>query len=128
MHRVTIFVLLVGLAGSIPAAAEGESPSMDEYVVCAVYYRMLVASFSARYGRGLETMAEINREKMQKAIDLGKAAAVNEYGEARANEKFNAAWAEVLGEMTDEINRNYDNVARIKYKYRDACVKLIDMD
>jgi len=123
--RFPIFVLFAGLAFAGPGEAGADDPSMDQYVTCAVYYRMLVGSFSSRYGRGLDAMADINREKMDKAIKLGKAAAVHEHGQALADEKFNAAWADVLAVMTDEINRNYDNISRIKYKYRNGCEKLI---
>ncbi|MBD3648300.1 MAG: hypothetical protein HUJ31_12805 [Pseudomonadales bacterium] len=120
-------VLLLTGTFAWPPHASAESPSMHQYVTCAVYYRMLTASFSSRYGRGLDAMADINRERMDKAMALAREAGEAEYGE-EAEDIFLEQWRQTLGAMTAEINHNYDNISRIKYKYKGRCEALIPVE
>lgn len=98
---------------------------MYDYVTCAVYFRMIVGSMSARNGSDLGTLVEIEREKMNKAMALGRASANEEYGAAMADEMFDSQWRDVLADMTDQINRNYQNIHRLKYRYEDRCETIV---
>ena len=117
-HLCVALLVLV----SLPLHAEEEAPAMDELTVCAVYHRMLAASF--RRSRNLPVMADMEQEKMEDLIRRARDAAVSEYGEEMAEEMFLDAWRESLAYMTDQINRNYENVRRLKSRYGNRCRKL----
>lgn len=70
----------------LEAVNASDSPvgSMDDYVTCAVYYRMVVGSMSARYGSGQEELAKIPKENMYKMMAMAKSAATEEYGKTWA--------------------------------------------
>lgn len=101
------------------------TPNLEDYTTCAVYYRMMVGSMSARYGRDLGPLAEIERDKMNTAMDYARAQAGKQYGKDKAEAEFKALWSKKLAEMTDAINRSYDNIGNLKYRYKDGCKKLI---
>lgn len=101
------------------------APGMSEYVTCAVYFRMVVGSMSPRYGRDLGALADIEKEKMTRAIELGRERAVAEFGSDLATEMFDSEWRAVLADMTDQINRNYENVSNLKVRYDRRCEALM---
>lgn len=117
-------VLFLTAALALPHHAAAESASMHQYVTCAVYYRMLVGAFNSR-GQDLDLMAEMSRERLEVAMKLAREVGAAEYGEEMAEEIFLEQWQDTLAGMTDEINRNYNNISRIKYKYKDRCEQLI---
>ena len=117
------------LWASSPSRAEEQgtapAPGMTDYVTCAVYYRMVVGSMSPRHGRDLGPLADIARDKMSTAIELARSSAAGEFGKEHAEEKFQSAWRATLNDMTDQINRNYDNITLLRSRYGNRCEQLI---
>ncbi len=118
--QLHIEFILLWLA-STSSLAEPPSPTMSDYTICAVYHRMMVGSFQSN-GRDFQAMAE--REKMDSMIKKAKHLARDEYGDELAEELFLDEWRAILANMNDQINRNYVNVSRIKYRYKDRCTAL----
>lgn len=116
MRSILLTVLL--LISSL-VFAEAEPVSMGDYTTCAVYHRMIAGSF--RQKSGLQVMADLEAEKMDDFIKRSKHAAADEYGEALAEEYFLEEWRDVLAYMTDQINRNYENVSVLKGRYKKWC-------
>ena len=83
---------------------------------------MIAGSF--RLKGNLELMAELETEKMDDLVKEAKLAAVEEYGEESAEEYFLEEWRYVLAYMTDQINRNYENVSVLKGRYKKRCDRL----
>jgi hypothetical protein len=119
MRSILLIVLL--LIASL-VFAETEPASMDDYTTCAVYHRMMAGSF--RLKGDLQIMADLESEKMDGFIKMSKLAAAEEYGEASAEEYFLEEWRDVLAYMTDQINRNYENVSVLKARYKKRCDRL----
>ena len=111
MRSILLIVLL--LIASL-VFAETEPVSMDDYTTCAVYHRMMAGSFRLKG----------ESEKMDDFIKMSKLAAAEEYGEASAEEYFLEEWRDVLAYMTDQINRNYENVSVLKARYKKRCDRL----
>ncbi len=97
---------------------------MSDYTTCAVYYRM---SIGAMKNRGnVQALEAEEREKMNVLIAKAKEVGIDEFGdEAFMEEMFQDEWEAVLAEMTDQINRNYANFSRIKYKYKNRCEAML---
>ncbi len=112
--RMLISLLLV-LSVSPAWAAPADTAGFEDYATCAVYFRMVVGGMRSR---GAGALASIEQEKMDRMIEMAK-------GKAAAEEDFNAAWRRILADMTDTINRNYQNVSRLKYRYDDRCEALL---
>ncbi|MBT5684810.1 MAG: hypothetical protein HON77_21180 [Gammaproteobacteria bacterium] len=119
MRSILLIVLL--LISSL-VFSETESVSMGDYTTCAVYHRMMAGSF--RMKGGLQVMADLEAEKMDDFIERSKLAAAEDYGEASAEEYFLEEWRDVLAYMTDQINRNYENVSVLKGRYKKWCDRL----
>lgn len=122
--RPALFCLLCGLLAG-PGVARAASPevTLSGATVCAVYFRMVVGSM--RYGRDLGPLADVEREKMDRAMAIAREKAKEEFGEDMAEEIFQSEWRAILAEMTDDINRNYDNVSKLRYRYDDRCEALV---
>jgi hypothetical protein len=118
---VAAIILLLGLHA---AAATEPQVSMDDYLTCAVYYRMVVGSMSSRFGSGQDELARIPKENMTLMMELARSRAAEEFGEEFGEELFQDQWRDVFKEMTDQINRNYENIAKLKYRYDGRCRKL----
>ena len=103
----------------LPVYTFADTETMAEYTTCAVYHRMTVGAM--RRAGNLDALADGEREKMNRFIDLAKEAGIEEYGEELSDEIFNDEWQAITAEMTDLINRNYDNVSKLKYLYRERC-------
>ena len=69
-------------------------------------------------------MADLESEKMDTLVKRSKLAAAEKYGEDLAEEYFLEDWREVLAYMTDQINRNYENVSVLKSRYKNRCDRL----
>ena len=69
----------------------------------------------------LGALVDGEREKMNEFIALAKQAGIEEYGEELSKENFDDEWKAILTEMTDLINRNYDNVSKLRLIYRERC-------
>ena len=119
MRSIFLMVLLLNVS---LVFAETEPVSMGEYTTCAVYHRMMAGSF--RMKGDLQVMADLEAEKMDDFIERSKLAAAEDYGEASAEEYFLEEWRDVLAYMTDQINRNYENVSVLKARYKKRCDRL----
>jgi len=112
-----VTLLSIGHTG----ATDTSAPSMDDYVVCAVYYRMIVGSMSPGYGSGHTELIDIPKQNMADMMELARTAASAEYGEELGEELFQDQWRAEFQDMTDQINRNYDNIIRLKVRYDKRC-------
>lgn len=110
-----VISLLIMLSVSPARALDAGAATFEDYATCAVYFRMVVGGMRSR---GASALASIEQEKMDRMIEMAK-------GKAAAGEDFNAAWRRILADMTDTINRNYQNVSRLKYRYDDRCETLL---
>jgi len=115
-------LLIVSLLSTSQVFAETEPTSMGEYTTCAVYHRMMAGAFRQKGGLGL--MAELESEKMDDLVKRAKLAALEAYEEDSAEEYFLEDWRDVLAYMTDQINRNYENVSVLKTRYKKRCDRL----
>lgn len=107
--------------------------SMEAYVTCAVYHRMMAGSFTRV--RQMPELAGLESEKMNEHIRLAKVAGRVEFGEAEAVDTeidteveavFLESWKYNLNQMENKINRNYENVSRLTYIYKNRCRKLLE--
>jgi len=103
--------------------ARAETASMEDYTTCAVYHRMLASAF--RRDRDLQIMAELEIEKMNSFINGAKTAGAEEYGQDLVEQLFQDEWNVALADMTDQINRSYQNVSRLKVRYKSRCAALL---
>lgn len=129
-YHPILFVIAL-LLPAIGLAAEGDSdqkaagPGLEDYTMCAVYFRMRVGSMSAPYGRDLGPLADIERDKMNTAMAYARAQAKSMFGADKAEEKFTALWREKQAVMMKAINYNYDNIGELTSRYKSGCEKLI---
>ncbi len=100
-------------------------PGLTDYVRCAMFHRMMAASFSSRFGSGLESLQIVETEKMQAFVKHSRELAEKDFPD-EAKDIFNDEWQFYLKDMFDQINRNYKNVSRLKYRYRERCAKLAE--
>ena len=103
--------------------------SMEAYVTCAVYHRMMAGSFTRV--RQMPELAGLESEKMNEHIRLAKVAGRVEFGGTEAVDTeieavFSESWKYNLNQMENKINRNYENVSRLKYIYKNRCRKLLE--
>ena len=107
--------------------------SMEAYVTCAVYHRMMAGSFTRV--RQMPELAGLESEKMNEHIRLAKVAGRVEFGGTEAVDTeidteveavFLESWKDNLNQMENKINRNYENVSRLTYIYKNRCRKLLE--
>ena len=107
--------------------------SMEAYVTCAVYHRMMAGSFTRV--RQMPELAGLESEKMNEHIRLAKVAGRVEFGGTEAVDTeidteveavFLESWKYNLNQMENKINRNYENVSRLTYIYKNRCRKLLE--
>ena len=107
--------------------------SMEAYVTCAVYHRMMAGSFTRV--RQMPELAGLESEKMNEHIRLAKVAGRVEFGgteavdteiETEVEAVFSESWKYNLNQMENKINRNYENVSRLTYIYKNRCRKLLE--
>ncbi len=115
IRRCLTTIALIGMI-----AANASAASFNDYTTCAVYFRMQVGHFKSR---DLTPIADIEQEKMDRMVTQGRKAAIAEFDD---EEMFDIEWRTILAEMTDEINRNYENISRIKYRYDERCEALLE--
>ena len=106
---------------------------MEAYVTCAVYHRMMAGSFTRV--RQMPELAGLESEKMNEHIRLAKVAGRVEFGgteavdteiETEIEAVFSESWKYNLNQMENKINRNYENVSRLTYIYKNRCRKLLE--
>ena len=103
--------------------------NMEAYVTCAVYHRMMAGSFTRV--RQMPELAGLESEKMNEHIRLAKVAGRVEFGGTEAVDTeieavFSESWKYNLNQMENKINRNYENVSRLTYIYKNRCRKLLE--
>ena len=125
MKRHHVYLAALALVSQAPfvLAEQQKAPGMSEYVTCAVYFRMIAGSIQSHAGPD-SVLADLAKGKMSTLADAARASAAKEFGTEHAEDKFDAAWRATLKDMTDQINRNYDNVTHLRYRYGDRCEAL----
>tara|TARA_B100000497_G_C7648744_1_gene390185 strand:+ start:1078 stop:1476 length:399 start_codon:yes stop_codon:yes gene_type:complete len=117
-----IGILVSALLPSTLAASEADVPpaQYNKHLTCAVYYRMVAGSFK-RQGNGILAAPALNR--MNLMITRTKI-----LGEALGNTEADYLndWSDTLGVMTNQMNRNYDNIRQLKTRYQKRCKALSD--
>ena len=93
--------------------------SMSGYTTCAVYHRMMAGAM--RRNGNLSSLADLEVDKMGLFVRRAKRLSVEMYGEELGEEIFNEEWAAIQLDMTDMINRNYDNISRLRVRYKESC-------
>jgi len=116
--------LFVALSGRAEPTVPDADISMDSYVTCAVYHRMMAGSF--RRVRQMPEMADIELEKMNDFLELAKAAGKIEFGESGMEAAFLESWKFDLHRMENKINQNYENVSRLTYIYKNKCRRYLN--
>jgi len=71
-------------------------------------------------------MADLESEKMDDFIKLAKAAGLQEFGPEEVEAAFLESWRFDLNRMEEKINRNYKNVSRLTYLYKNKCRTYLD--
>ncbi|MDC0996333.1 hypothetical protein OAT01_11470, partial [Pseudomonadales bacterium] len=80
-------------------------------------------------------LAGLESEKMNEHIRLAKVAGRVEFGgteavdteiETEVEAVFSESWKYNLNQMENKINRNYENVSRLTYIYKNRCRKLLE--
>ena len=92
---------------------------MTDYTTCAVYHRMMAGAMRRKGNLG--ALVEVQIEKMNQFVELAKKSSRQEYGLELGEEIFNEEWAAIQAEMTDQINRNYENISRLRLRYQASC-------
>lgn len=117
MRNRVLLALLLAFPGTATQAAD-----MADYTVCSVYHRMISGQLSQQ--ENLSAVADAEKEKMYKMTDLAKSAANKEQGEEFGPDAFLDEWRYHLAEMEKIIRKDYANIYRLKYRYREYCNKL----
>lgn len=94
--------------------------AMRAHTTCAVYFRMIAGSIEANAGDD-SALAYLPKGKMSALADAARSDAVKAYGSEHAEARFDVAWRSILADMTDQINRNYRNITRLRVRYEDGC-------
>ena len=105
------------------AAAEPGAPPAAQYnkhLTCAVYYRMVAGSFK-RQGNGILAAPALDQMNLMITRTKALGAAL---GHTEAD--YLSDWSDTLGVMTDQMNRNYDNIRQLKTRYQNRCKALND--
>jgi hypothetical protein len=105
------------------AVAEPGAPPAAQYnkhLTCAVYYRMVAGSFK-RQGNGILAAPALDQMNLMITRTKALGAAL---GHTEAD--YLSDWSDTLGVMTDQMNRNYDNIRQLKTRYQNRCKALND--
>tara|TARA_Y100001934_G_scaffold192392_1_gene226923 strand:+ start:246 stop:632 length:387 start_codon:yes stop_codon:yes gene_type:complete len=120
--------LLVALlmCGAAVATVEekSEDRSMGEHVTCGVLFRILAGGMLQKdrtSGVDYSAMATWYKERAFEEIAAAKRAAADLYGDDLAGEIFDEEWQAVYGDMMNQIDRNYQKLSRLRYRYGDRC-------
>ena len=121
MGIIGLFVSL--FSTSTLAVAEPGAPPAAQYnkhLTCAVYYRMVAGSFK-RQGNGILAAPALDQMNLMITRTKALGAAL---GHTEAD--YLSDWSDTLGVMTDQMNRNYDNIRQLKTRYQNRCKALND--
>ncbi|MDB3978684.1 hypothetical protein N8295_02320 [Pseudomonadales bacterium] len=92
----------------------------NKHLTCAVYYRMVAGSFK-RQGNGILAAPALDQTNLMITRTKALGAAL---GHTEAD--YLSDWSDTLGVMTDQMNRNYDNIRQLKTRYQNRCKALND--
>ena len=127
LTAITMTMGIIGLfvsafSPSTLAAAEPGAPAAqyDKHLTCAVYYRMVAGSFK-RQGNGILAAPALDRMNLMITRTKALGAALG-----RTEADYLSDWSDTLGVMTDQMNRNYDNIRQLKTRYQNRCKALND--
>ena len=117
-----IGILVSALLPSTLAASEADVPAAQysKHLTCAVYYRMVAGSFK-RQGNGILAAPALDQMNLMITRTKALGAAL---GHTEAD--YLSDWSDTLGVMTDQMNRNYDNIRQLKTRYQNRCKALND--
>ena len=117
-----IGILVSALLPSTLAASEADVPAAQysKHLTCAVYYRMVAGSFK-RQGNGILAAPALDQMNLMITRTKALGAAL---GHTEAD--YLSDWSDTLGIMTDQMNRNYDNIRQLKTRYQNRCKALND--
>ena len=118
LRRVTCFFLTFSLI-SLPSWTATAEELMSSYTTCAVYHRMMAGAMRRR--GNLDSLFDAEIEKMNFFVERAKQLNRETYGEELGAEIFNDEWAAIQLNMTDMINRNYDNISKLRLRYKERC-------
>lgn len=126
--KISSGCIALALLGWLSMAHAQDKPAhaataMQDYVTCAVYFRMVAGAIEANAGQD-SVLADLPKGKMSDLSDAARSSAAKAFGDAHAEAKFEAAWRKTLARMTDEINRNYRNITQLRVRYGDHCGRL----
>ena len=107
-------------AGDHQPGSDPQKYDVDEYLTCAVYYRMLIGALKVNKS-DLSSLEDVYMDRMNKAIQAGRKAAIAEWGAADADKEFDQEWKIIYGEMSADIDRNFTRIRILKMKYADRC-------
>ena len=119
LRRVTCFSCLTFFLISLPSWTATAEELMSSYTTCAVYHRMMAGAM--RRKGNLDSLFDAEVEKMNFFVERAKKLNRETYGEELGDEIFNDEWAAIQLDMTDKINRNYDNVSKLRLRYKENC-------
>ena len=107
-------------APSPPRKLDAPAAQYNKHLTCAVYYRMVAGSFK-RQGNGILAAPALDRMNLMITRTKALGAAL---GHTEAD--YLSDWSDTLGVMTDQMNRNYDNIRQLKTRYQNRCKALND--
>jgi hypothetical protein len=107
-------------AGDRQPGSDTQKYTVDQYLTCAVYYRMLIGALKISES-DLSSLEDVYMDRMNKAIQAGRKAAIAEWGAADADREFDQEWQVIYGEMSADIDRNFTRIRILKMKYADRC-------
>lgn len=117
---LVVFLSVQALAQDDIKVSDSDKYTVYEYVTCAVYFRMLIGALK-RNASDLSSLEDIHMDQMNRAIRLGKQAAIKEWGDEDAEKEFDLEWQSEYGEMITEIDRNFAKIRLLKMKYAELC-------
>jgi len=120
---VSLLVAFMAVQVIAQDPSKGTEPpkySVYEYVTCAVYFRMLIGALKINTN-DLSTLEDVYKDQMNRTIQAGRQLARQEWGEEDADKEFDLEWKSVYGDMSDQIDKNFTKIRRLKMRYADRC-------
>ena len=120
MGIIGLFVSTFSPSTLAAAETDASAAQYDKHLTCAVYYRMVAGSFK-RQGNGILAAPALARMNLMITRTKALGAALG-----HTETDYLSDWSDTLGVMTDQMNRNYDNIRQLKTRYQNRCKALND--
>ena len=120
MGIIGLFVSAFSPSTLAAAETDASAAQYNKHLTCAVYYRMVAGSFK-RQGNGILAAPALDQMNLMITRTKALGAAL---GHTEAD--YLSDWSDTLGVMTDQMNRNYDNIRQLKTRYQNRCKALND--